>query len=399
ENSTILYQQNDQSFKKQELPETELFEDGQAVIFDANNDGKLDLYVTSGGTERYAGHEAYQDRLYFNTATGFVAQPLPEMLTSTFAVTAADFDNDGFVDLFVGGRVVPGKFPMAPQSYILKNNGGNFVDVTAEVCPFLQNAGMVTAATFKDYNKNGKVDLILAGEFMPITILENEGGTFKNKTEALGLSKTTGLWNSITAADFDNDGDIDFAAGNIGLNTVLNSGQNQALKVDFADFDNNGYVDPIFSKYEEGAYFPIATLDQLTQQLPQLKKKFLYYHRFAKANTSELLQLLKTPYQTLKAEELRSILIENTESGFIIKPLPIASQLAPVNAMLCEDIDQDGYLDLLLVGNDYSAEVNGGRYDASFGTTLLNTQDGGFKEFPRKHSGFTLKGDSKSIVK
>ncbi|MEC8684077.1 MAG: hypothetical protein VXX80_10385, partial [Bacteroidota bacterium] len=224
-------------------------------------------------------------------------------------------------------------------------------------------------------------------------------GTFKNKTEALGLSKTTGLWNSITAADFDNDGDIDFAAGNIGLNTVLNSGQNQALKVDYADFDNNGYVDPIFSKYEERAYFPIATLDQLTQQLPQLKKKFLYYHRFAKANTSELLQLLKTPYQTLKAEELRSILIENTESGFIIKPLPIAAQLAPVNAMLCEDIDQDGYLDLLLVGNDYSAEVNGGRYDASFGTTLLNTQDGDFKELPRKRSGFTLKGDSKSIVK
>jgi len=399
ENSTILYQQNDQSFKKQELPETELFEDGQAVIFDANNDGKLDLYVTSGGTERYAGHKAYQDRLYFNTTSGFVAQPLPEMLTSTLAVTAADYDNDGFVDLFVGGRVVPGKFPTAPQSYILKNNGGNFVNVTAEVCPFLQNAGMVTAATFKDYNKDGKVDLILAGEFMPITVLENTGRTFENKTETLGLSKTTGLWNSIVAADFDNDGDVDFAAGNIGLNTVLNSGQHQALKVDFADFDNNGYVDPIFSKYEEGAYFPIATLDQLTQQLPQLKKKFLYYHRFAKANTSELLQLLKTPYQTLKAEELRSILIENTETGFIIKPLPNAAQLAPVNAMLCEDIDQDGYLDLLLVGNDYSAEVNGGRYDASFGTTLLNTQDGGFKELSRKESGFTLKGDSKSIVK
>ena len=399
ENSTILYQQNDQSFKKQELPETELFEDGEAVFFDANNDGKLDLYVTSGGSERYAGHKAYQDRLYFNTASGFVAQPLPEMLTSTYTVAVADYDNDGFVDLFLGGRVVPGKFPTAPESYILKNNGGNFVDVTAEVCPFLKNAGMVTAATFSDYNKDGNIDLILAGEFMPITVLENTGSTFQNKTEALGLSKTTGLWNSIAVADFDNDGDTDFVAGNIGLNTVLNSGQNKALKVDYADFDNNGYVDPIFSKYEEGAYFPIATLDQLTQQLPQLKKNFLYYHKFAQATTSELLQLLKTPFKTLEAKELRSIFIEQKDTGFEVLPLPNAVQLAPVNSILVEDLNQDGFPDLLLLGNDFSAEVNGGRYDASFGTTLINTKDGNFAEVSREKSGFKVAGDSKSIVK
>jgi len=399
ENSTILYQQNDQSFKKQELPETELFEDGEAVFFDANNDGKLDLYVTSGGSERYAGHKAYQDRLYFNTASGFVAQPLPEMLMSTYTVAVADYDNDGFVDLFLGGRVVPGKFPTAPESYILKNNGGNFVDVTAEVCPFLKNAGMVTAATFSDYNKDGNIDLILAGEFMPITVLENTGSTFQNKTEALGLSKTTGLWNSIAVADFDNDGDTDFVAGNIGLNTVLNSGQNKALKVDYADFDNNGYVDPIFSKYEEGAYFPIATLDQLTQQLPQLKKNFLYYHKFAQATTSELLQLLKTPFKTLEAKELRSIFIEQKDTGFEVLPLPNAVQLAPVNSILVEDLNQDGFPDLLLLGNDFSAEVNGGRYDASFGTTLINTKDGNFAEVSREKSGFKVAGDSKSIVK
>tara|TARA_B100000446_G_scaffold12324_1_gene10846 strand:- start:1776 stop:5084 length:3309 start_codon:yes stop_codon:yes gene_type:complete len=399
ENSTILYQQKDYTFKKQELPETELFEDGEAVIFDANNDGKLDLYVTSGGSERYAGHKAYQDRLYFNTASGFVAQPLPEMLTSTYAVAAADFDNDGFVDLFVGGRVVPGKFPTTPESYILKNKGGNFVDVTAEVCPLLQNAGMVTDAAFSDYNKDGNIDLILAGEFMPITVLENTGSTFENRTETLGLSETTGLWNSIAVADFDNDGDTDFVAGNIGLNTVLNSGQNKALKVDYADFDNNGYVDPIFSKYEEGAYFPIATLDQLTQQLPQLKKNFLYYHKFAQATTSELLQLLKTPFKTLEAKELRSIFIEQKDTGFEVLPLPNAVQLAPVNSILVEDLNQDGFPDLLLVGNDYSAEVNGGRYDASFGTTLINTKDGNFTEVSREKSGFTVAGDSKSIVK
>lgn len=399
ENSTILYQQNDQSFKKQELPETELFEDGEAVIFDANNDNKLDLYVTSGGSERYAGHKAYQDRLYFNTASGFVAQPLPEMLTSTYTVAAADYDNDGFVDLFVGGRVVPGKFPTAPESYILKNNGGNLVDVTAEVCPFLQNAGMVTDATFSDYNNDGKVDLILAGEFMPITVLENTGSTFENRTETLGLSETTGLWNSIAVADFDNDGDTDFVAGNIGLNTVLNSGQKKALKVDYADFDNNGYVDPIFSKYEEGAYFPIATLDQLTQQLPQLKKNFLYYHKFAQATTSELLKLLKTPFKTLEAKELRSIFIEQKDTGFEVLPLPNAVQLAPVNSILVEDLNQDGFPDLLLVGNDYSAEVNGGRYDASFGTALINTKDGNFAEVSREKSGFKVAGDSKSIVK
>jgi len=400
EASSILYQNEQGDFETVTLPETALYEDTAALIFDANNDGRQDLYITSGGSERYVDHKAYQDRFYLNTVNGLELQVLPELLSSTATVAAGDFDKDGDLDLFVGGRVVPGKFPSAPQSFLLKNTNGKFEDVTATYGAILQHIGMVTSAVFTDFNADGKQDLVLVGEFMPITFLENSGEKFVDKTTDFGLQNTTGLWNSLLATDIDKDGDLDFIAGNMGQNTVLHSKDNKPLKVDYADFDNNGYLDPIFSKYEEGAYFPLASLDQLSQQLPMLKKKLLYYNSFAKASTQDLLDLLKTPAKSLEAAELRSVLIENTgNTKFNLKPLPQEVQLAPVNAMLTTDLNNDGFVDLLLVGNNYGTEVNGGRYDASFGITLLNDQRGGFEVLPNKESGFLVKGDSKSIVK
>lgn len=400
-NSVLFYQTKKGGFVKKELPETELYEDEGALIFDANNDDALDLYVVSGGSERYDGHKCYQDRIYYNINGNLIAGELPVMLTSTSTITGGDFDNDGDIDLFIGGRVVPGKYPTAPRSYILENNLGSFKEVTNSVCPFLNNVGMVTSAVWTDIDNDNNLDLIVVGEFMPVTILKGTGKQLKNITKETNLQNTTGLWNSIQSGDFDSDGDIDFVVGNLGLNSILKINEGHPVKIDYADFDDNGSIDPIYSKYEEGSYYPIATLDQLIGQLPKIKKKFQYYNSFAKSSTDDILNLFNLPsHSTLKAEELRSSYIENLGNNkFTISPLPLEVQIAPVNGILAEDINKDGLLDLLLVGNDYNTEVNNGRYDASIGNVLINEGKGLFKLLNNKDSGFSIIGDSKSIVK
>ena len=399
--STIHYQQKDGGFKETGLPETEIYEDGGALIFDADGNGFNDLYITSGGTERYAGHKAYQDRMYYNFDGRLESGDLPEMLTSTASVTGGDYDNDGDIDLFVGGRIVPGKYPTTPASYILKNENGNFVDATSTVCPFLSDAGMVTSAVWTDYNNDLNLDLVLVGEFMPITIFEGNGTKLVAIAEDSSLKNSSGFWNSIVSADFDNDGDIDFVAGNLGLNSNLKINNGQPIQLNYADFDNNGSIDPVFSKYEQGKYYPLATLDQLEKQLPIIKKKFRYYNAFAKASTKNLLDLFKVKdYKTLQASELRTIFIENKGSeGFRLSPLPWEAQLAPINGMIAEDLDTDGDLDLILVGNNYSTEVGMGRYDASTGHVLMNQGKGNFETLNQNTSGFNVVGDSKSMVK
>lgn len=401
-NSVIYVQAKNGNFAKLELPETEIYEDLGALFFDANGDGWQDLYVTSGGSERYAGHAGYQDRLYINEEGTFKPGYLPETLSSSSAVTGADFDQDGDIDLFVGGRVAVGEYPVAPRNYILENRNGNFHEVTAKVNPDISNIGMVTAAIWTDFDNDGRMDLVLTGEFMPITFFKGLANkTLKNVTKEVGASNTSGLWQSLTAADLDNDGDIDFVAGNLGLNSPLQGTSERPLQLHYTDFDENGSIDPILSEFEEGDYYPVASLDQLTQQLPKIKKEILYYHTFATTTTSDLLALLnKKEYRTLKAEELRSSYLENLGDGtFRMKPLPMEAQLAPINSILIEDLDHDGFQDLLLVGNDYNTEVVHGRYDASFGTLLLNQQNGSFEKMPHAGFGFNVTGDAKSLVR
>ncbi|WP_439130071.1 VCBS repeat-containing protein [Polaribacter sp.] len=400
-NSAILYQEKNGDFKKINISDTELYEDGGALIFDADGNGYLDLYITSGGTERYAGHKAYQDRIYYNFNGQLKQGELPEMLTSTSTVSAGDFDNDGDLDLFVGGRIIPGKYPLAPKSYILENDNGNFENVTDVVCPLLNNVGMVTSATWTDFNNDTNLDLVIVGEFMPITILKGNGSKLENITQESDLKNSSGLWNSIVSADFDNDGDIDFVVGNLGLNSNLKVKDNHPIKLDFADFDNNSSIDPIFSKYEEGNYYPIASLDQLVKQLPILKKKFLYYNTFAKSTTEDVLSLFGSKtYETLQAEELKSSYVENLGNNkFKITALPNETQIAPINGILTEDMNQDGFLDILLVGNDYGAEVGMGKYDASIGHVVMNNKNGTFTSKKFKETGFYVLGDAKSIVK
>tara|TARA_R110002096_G_scaffold337228_1_gene530592 strand:+ start:4625 stop:8080 length:3456 start_codon:yes stop_codon:yes gene_type:complete len=400
-NSTIHYQDKNGRFIKAELEDTKLFEDEGALIFDANGDGLSDLYVTSGGSERYGGHKAYQDRIYYNNKGKLQRGKLPEMLTSTSVVCGGDYDNDGDIDLFVGGRLIPGKYPKAPKSYILENNSGTFEIVTNKVSQFLNNVGMVTSAVWTDFDNDSNLDLVVVGEFMPITILKGDGKQLTNITKNSNLAKSSGLWNSIQSGDFDNDGDIDFVAGNLGLNSNLKIVDDHPIRLDYADFDDNGSVDPIFSKFETGQYYPIATLDQLIKQLPKIKKKYLYYNDFAKSSTEDILKTFNLDqYKTLEAYELRTTFIENLGSGkFKMNALPLETQIAPINGILAEDINHDGYLDLLMVGNNYATEVGAGRYDASIGILLENKSDGTFEVINNNDSGFLVTGDSKSIVK
>ncbi|MCC6723949.1 MAG: VCBS repeat-containing protein [Saprospiraceae bacterium] len=401
--ASLFLQGKNGGFVAKQIP-TEDYEDLGSSFFDADGDRDLDLYVTSGGSERYDGHKAYQDRLYFNDGKGnFTMKPeaLPFMLTSTATVNVADFDQDGDLDLFVGGRVTPGKFPLAPRSYLLRNEGGRFTDVTESVCPKLENIGMVTAALWTDFDNDKRQDLIVVGEMMPITIFKNDHGKSLVIPEGNLIPQSNGMWNSIAEGDLDNDGDMDYVLGNIGENTPFKSSPEHPMQLHYADFDKNGSMDPIFSVYEEGKYYPFASLDVLAQQLPILKKKYLKYAAFAKATTDDLLQQLgASQTQTLTCEQQSSSILENLGNGkFALKPLPRMAQIAPVKGILTEDLNADGLLDLLLVGNEYDTEVVSGRFDASHGTVLLNEGKLAFKVLPANVSGLYVSGDARGVVK
>ncbi|WP_421898662.1 VCBS repeat-containing protein [Marinoscillum sp.] len=380
----------------------EQYEDVDAVFFDADGDGDQDLYVVSGGSERYERHPGYQDRVYLNSSGGFVqnAQALPEMLTSTSVVTGADYDLDGDIDLFVGGRVRPGHYPATPESYLLRNDSGRFTDITDEVSSGLKRIGMVTSAIWMDYNRDGMPDLILAGESMRITILKNAGGRLEEITDQTSLSDAFGMWNSLLAEDFDNDGDLDLVAGNIGLNTPYRISVEEPLEVHYADFDQNGSIDPIFTSYEGGISYPMTSLDQLTRQLPMLKKHILHYQDYARTPASELFQIMDQPYETLTCKVATTSLIENLgDDQFRMTALPMATQFAPVHGASAIDLNLDGLLDLVLVGNSSNQEVVGGRFDASVGNVLINQGNNVFAALALGQTNFHVSGDARDLIK
>ncbi|MGB3144258.1 MAG: VCBS repeat-containing protein [Maribacter sp.] len=403
-NSRFLFQDVNGEFILNEIPETELYEDLGALVFDANGDGLNDIYVVSGGSERYEGHEGYQDRLYLNDSKNkgtFTRTTLPELKTSTSTVVGGDFDADGDIDLFVGGRLVVGKYPQAAQSYILENRSGFFVEMTKTICPKLDGLGMVTSAIWSDINNDNHLDLVVVGEFMPVTIFLGNGNELVKVDSENGLQNSQGLWNSIQGDDFDNDGDIDFILGNRGLNSTIMGTIEKPIELHFADFDSNGYLDPILSNFEDGEYRPVASLDQLTSQLPIAKKKVLFYRDFAKASTNDILKMIgNEDYVTLQGKVMSSSYLENLGNGnFELSPLPNEAQFAPVYGILSEDLNGDGLQDVILVGNEYNTEVVDGRYDASFGTILINKGHGEFEVMSSTDTGFFVQGDAKSLVR
>ncbi|NJO02056.1 MAG: VCBS repeat-containing protein [Bacteroidia bacterium] len=305
-----------------------------ALFFDADQDGDLDLYVVSGSNELPEGSPHYQDRLYFNDGQGnFTQRPdaLPDTRASGSCVVAADYDQDGDLDIFVGGRIRPQHYPEAAESYLLRNEGGKFIDATAQVCPGLKNLGLVSAALWTDFDNDHQTDLIVVGEWMPICFFKNEKGKLKNITLQIGLSHSEGWWNSLSGADFDHDGDIDYIVGNLGLNTPHKASAQEPVCLYAYDFNQDQRIDPILCRYIQGKNYPVHPLDDMLSQINTLKKKFTTYESYAQ---SELVSVFPadalSQARLLNAYTFESVYLENQGQGkFAKKPLPTEAQFAP----------------------------------------------------------------------
>lgn len=384
-------------------------EDEGLLLFDADGDDDLDLYIVSGSIENYETQDPYQDRLYRNDGKGnfdLDIQALPDTRSSGSCVRAADFDGDGDLDLFVGGRVIPGKYPLAPESYLLRNDNGKFRNVTDEICADLKNSGMITDALWTDFNNDNKVDLVVVGEFTPVMFFENTGKGFARvKTE---IDHQTGWWNSITAGDYDSDGDIDYVVGNLGLNNNYQVTEQFPLKVYAKDFDENGSMDAIMACYMRESMtshakklYPVHFWDELNTQSPKFRNKFSRYRQYSKATMDDLLTADEMKDALiLEANQMATSYIENLGGNkFKLSPLPVLAQVAPVNGLITDDINEDGNLDVIMVGNDYGNEVFSGRHDAFTGLVLLGDGTGKFNVVPSAQSGFYVPGDAKALAK
>ena len=408
-----LYIQNaDETFT---LSQTELWksdanhEDIAAHFFDADQDNDLDLYVSCGGNEYKEGMDKLQDKLYLNDGSGQFSRAkdiLPIMTGSGSRVKAGDYDNDSDLDLFVGGRLVPQLYPTPAKSYILKNEMKetgklSFTDVTADIAPDLMEAGLVTDAVWMDYDQDEKLDLIIVGEWMPLTVLKNNGKKFTNKTTALNLDKTAGWWYSLVAEDFDNDGDLDLMAGNLGLNYKYQANENETFDVYANDYDKNGKLDIVLGYYQDGVQYPLRGKQCSSEQIPTIKYKYKDYNLFAEASLEDVYtkaDLEKSIH--FKAHTFASSYIENKGNGkFVFSKLVDEAQISCINGIVPFDFNKDGNMDVMLGGNMYGSEVETPRNDASYGTVLLGDGQGGFSFLPLDESGVFIKGDTKDLGK
>jgi hypothetical protein len=389
------------------------YKDAGILLFDANGDGQPDLYLSSGGYQNASGSKSYQDRLYINDGTGnFIldSAALPQNYTSKLCVRAFDYNKDGKLDLFVSGRVDPWHYPKPVSSFIFRNDSKNgtakFTDVTDEVAPDLKNIGLVCDALFTDFDNDGQTDLMLAGEWMPITFLKNQNGKFKNVTAQTGVNNFSGWWNTIAAGDFRHTGRMDYIVGNLGLNTIFNASDSFPIYITADDFDKNGTYDAITSLFlpdKNGVKneFPLFSRDDMLKQLIILKKKFPDYKSFAVATMNDVLSAgQRKGALRLKANYLKSSYLRNEGNGkFTIIPLPEEAQVSVLNGLVVEDFDGDGNLDVAINGNDYGTEVSVGRYDALNGLVLKGDGKGNFKPLSILESGIYIPGNGKALVK
>ncbi|XWW47410.1 VCBS repeat-containing protein [Fibrella sp. USSR17] len=400
--ATIFLQRPDQTFSVDHLPAKES-EDMGLLLFDADNDGDQDLYCVSGSSEFGADEKAYQSRFYRNAGKGVFqldTTALPLISASGSCVVASDFDKDGDLDLFIGGRLVPGQYPTAPASYLLKNDGkGHFSDVTDQVAPALRRAGMITSALWTDYDNDGWVDLLVVGEFMPVTFHKNNQGKTLGQ-QSVVLPNSVGWWNSVVGGDFDNDGDIDYIAGNLGLNSRYRASAEQPVCLYAKDFDNNGRIDPILCRFIQGKEYLTHPRETLSTQMVSMRRRFIHYSDYGNATFSDVFDAdaLKGAL-VFKATNMASSYIENKGNGqFTLRPLPIQAQFSPLFGLHITDVNGDGNLDVLGVGNEYSTEPLTGWYDAGIGTCLLGTGTGTFTALPSAQSGFLVDMDAKAFA-
>lgn len=379
-------------------------EDVSATFFDADRDGDRDLYVVSGGNEFSEDSPALQDRLYLNDGRGHFSKAenaLPAALTSGSVAIPADVDGDGDIDLFVGGRSVPWKYGANPKSQLLLNDGrGRFTDA-AERTPGLQTVGMVTDAVWSDVNGDKRVDLVVVGDWMPVTIFLNRGaGRFERSNDA-SLANSDGWWNRIVAADLDGDGRDEFVLGNLGVNTRLHASATEPLTMVVKDFDGNGYVEQLIGMYNGGKQYPLVLRDDLIKTVPPWKARFLNYKDYALKTLDDVVPVVERKEAIVKqAQRLQTMLMKRDASGgFKFEALPLEAQLAPVFGIAAADVNGDRKLDLLLGGNFDGVKPELGRMAASEGLVLLGDGKGAFSAMRPADSGFRVSGQVRAIAR
>lgn len=375
-------------------------EDVNALFFDANGDNYPDLYVVTGGNDFPDNDRVMQDRLYINDGAGMFAKSagIPLFTGNKSVAVANDFDKDGDADLFIGGRVITGSYGVVPGSYLLINNGkGKFSLASDETAPGLNRVSMVTDAVWTDMNKDGWFDLIVVGEWMPITVFMNNKGKLENQTKGAGLSNTTGLWQSIISRDIDNNGYPDLLVGNWGENSKLKANERYPLILNVGDPDQNGLTDQVMEIWKNGKYFPFNNKEDLERQFPFIRKKFEGYFQMAGLTAAEIFGKRLDQMKKLTANTLSTSVVWNREGKFTVKRLPDAVQMFPVFAWNVDDYNGDGVNDILAGGNFYGVTPYEGRYDGGYAQVLLNKNNGVFETVSPLQSGVTVCGEIRSI--
>jgi hypothetical protein len=399
-----LQQKNGQFVKGVSQPweKDKASEDLGCLFIDVDGDNDKDLFIASGGSEFKRGDIKLKDRLYINNGSGIFIKnekALPPIFESSQCVKASDIDADGDLDLFVGTRLLEGKYPFPATSYLLVNEKGIFKKASSKVAPALEHMGMVTDAVFTDIDQDGDQDLMMVGEWMEIIVLTNDDGIFKNSSEAYGLSGTRGMWWSISAADLDNDGDEDYIIGNLGRNNKFKASKEHPFKVYANDFDNNGTNDVVLAKFYKTDYVPVRGRECTSQQMPYVAEKFKDYSSFA---SSKLLDIL--PEDKVKGavvyeiNNFESIILINEGGKLIRQALPIQAQIAPIKSSIVLDFNKDGHQDIMIVGNHYGTEVETVRYDAGFGALFLGDGKNNFIFMSPLESGFYVPTDSRDVI-
>ena len=375
-----------------------LSEDVDAVFFDANGDGRPDLYVVSGGNEFEKDDAPLQDRLYLNDGHGQFHRDslaLPRLSESGSCVVPGDWNGDGHLDLFVGRRVVARGYGLTPRSYLLENDGrGRFRDVTLEKAPALADVGMVTSAAWVDYDHDGKLDLIVVGEWMAIRVFHQEDGRFVDRTAEAGLAGTEGWWNSVTVADLNGDGRPDLVLGNLGLNSYLQAAPGEPARLFVGDFGHNGTREQVLTFYKHGVSYPLAGRDEFAGLIPRLRTRYATYADFGAARVEDIFPAGDLAQATVREAHMfaSSVALNNGNGTFTVRPLPAEAQFAPIRAVLVDDFDGNGRPDLLVGGNLYGVPPVLGRYDASYGLLLSGTGDGRFEAVDMERSGLVIEG-------
>jgi hypothetical protein len=405
--TSVFMQQKNGAFVIKKIPAFEqdkAYDDADIAIFDANGDTHPDIYIASGGYHNLTpSDQLLRDRLYLNDGNNnFIkTNSLPEMNSSKSCVRIQDINGDGSPDIFVGGRVVPGRYPEIPKSYILINDGkGNFSDQTEKICPELSKPGMITDAAWVDLDLDKKNELVIVGEWMPVTVFRQENGKLVNSTTQYFDKPYSGWWNTITVGDFNSDNRPDLIIGNMGLNTQFKASEKEPLEMYYRDFDNNGSIDPIFSFYIQHKRYPYLTRDELVNQLPIMRKRFSNFKSYADITMEELFQNneLKDAGRLVADHMSTTCFISSQSEKFTIAELPKEVQYSPVYTISQMDSNEDGKTDLLLCGNNSRTKIRLGKFDANYGILLAGDGKGNFSYIKQSESGFNIWGDVRSCI-